>query len=146
MTDEKIRIESELEIQSYIQDLNYALNHGAVINFQIDRIVDDNRDIKHTNKYTVTDLFPNEDPKTALKRELRDLKAENYIKTVKDTRFINKSEMREFGKSYPDKGYVYIKIRVELLAAHGNHTVFIMSFHYAEKPFTVSDFPYLKKG
>ena len=45
-----------------------------------------------------------------------------------------------------DKGDVYIKIRVELLATYGNHTVFIMSFHYAERPFTVSDFPYFKKG
>ena len=53
LPDTNIRIESELDIQSYLQDLNYALDHGALINFQIDRVVDDNRDIKHTNKYTV---------------------------------------------------------------------------------------------
>ena len=67
LSDSNIRIESELDIQSYLQDLNYALD-------------------------------------------------------------------------------VYIKIRVELLAKFGNHTVFIMSFHYAEKPFNESEFPYLKKG
>ena len=146
LTDINIRIESELDIQSYLQNLNYALDHGALISFQKNRVVDDNRDVKHTNQYTVSDLFPNEDPKTALKRELRKLTVENYIRTVKDTRFMNKSEMREFGKTYPDKGDVYIKIRVELLTAFGNHTLFIMSFHYAERPFTDSEFPYLKKG
>ncbi len=146
LTDTKIRIESELDIQSYLQNLNYALDHGALINFQSNRVIDDKRDLKHTNKFTVADLFPNEDPNIALKRELRKLTVENYIRTVKDTKFKKKSEMREFGKVYPDKGDVYIKIRVELLATYGNHTVFIMSFHYAERPFTVSDFPYFKKG
>lgn len=65
LTDTKIRIESELDIQSYLQNLNYALDHGALISFQKNRVVDDNRDVKHTNQYTVSDLFPNEDPKTA---------------------------------------------------------------------------------
>lgn len=146
LSDSNIRIESELDIQSYLQDLNYALDHGASISFQIDRVVDDNRDIRHTNRFTVADMFPNEDPTTVLKLELRKLKVENYLRTVKDTKFKNRSEMREFGKTYPDKGDVYIKIRVELLAKFGNHTVFIMSFHYAEKPFNESEFPYLKKG
>jgi len=48
LSDSNIRIESELDIQSYLQDLNYALDHGASISFQIDRVVDDNRDIRHS--------------------------------------------------------------------------------------------------
>lgn len=35
MTDEtKARIESELEVKVYIQDLKYALNNGAKIDFR----------------------------------------------------------------------------------------------------------------
>lgn len=29
----KVRIESELEVKAYLQDLKFALNHGAQINF-----------------------------------------------------------------------------------------------------------------
>ena len=38
----KARIESELEVKAYIQDLKFALNNGAQINFQVKRIVDEN--------------------------------------------------------------------------------------------------------
>lgn len=58
----KARIESELEIKSYIQDLKYALENGAKINFQAHRLVDDNKDMHYTNQYTVATLFPNENP------------------------------------------------------------------------------------
>lgn len=40
---------------------------------------------------------------------------------------------------------VYIKLRVELMKDFGNHSVFVMSFHYAEKPFTSKMFPYREK-
>ena len=103
MDKTRTRIESELEVRSYLQDLKY---------------------------------FP--------KRELQKLTVEEYMKTVKDLRFPNKSEMREFGKVYDGKGDVYIKIRVELLSAYGNHTTFVMSFHYATVPFTPEMFPYRK--
>ena len=138
------RIETELEVISYIQNLHYAIKNGAQIIFQITRNVDNTREIQYTNLYTVNHLFPNENPVDALKRELLSLSIENYIKTVKDTRFPNRSEMREFGKLYDGKGDVYIKIRVELLSADGNHTTFVMSFHYAEIPFTPNMFPYRK--
>ena len=39
----KTRIESELEVRSYIQDLRFALNNGAQINFQVRRRVDELR-------------------------------------------------------------------------------------------------------
>lgn len=100
--------------------------------------------MRYTNKFTVADLFPNENPVVALKRELKTLTVEEYMQTVKDTRFPNRSEMREFGKIYAGKGDVYIKIRVELLSGFGNHTTFVMSFHYAEIPFTSAMFPYRK--
>lgn len=146
MTDTRTRIESETEVQSYLQDLRYALNHGAQVLFQTERLVDQKRDVRHTNKFTVADLFPDENPADALKRELQTLTIWEYMQTVKDLRFPKKSEMREFGKAYRGKGDVYIKIRVELLSEYGYHTTFVMSFHYAEIPFVPEMFPYKKKG
>ena len=139
------RIESELEVKAYIQNLKLALNNGAKIEFQVKRRVDDNRDEKYTNLYTVNMLFPNENPVEALKRELLSLSVEDYMKTVKDIRFPKRSEMREFGKVYNGNDDVYIKIRVELLGIYGQATTFVMSFHFAEVAFTPEMFPYKKK-
>lgn len=138
------RIESELEVKSYLQNLRYALDNGAKINFQINRRVDAKRNIKYTNQYTVNTLFPDEDLVDALKRELMTLTVEEYMRTIKDIRFTKRSEMREFGRIYNGKDDVYIKIRVELLGMYGNTTTFVMSFHYAERPFAPEMFPYRK--
>ena len=143
-TETKAKIESELEIKAYIQDLRFALGNGAKIDFQVKRRVDDNRDEKYTNQYTVNTLFPDENPVDALKRELLSLSVEDYMQTVKDLRFPKKSEMREFGKVYNGKDDVYIKIRVELLGIYGQTTTFVMSFHFAERAFTPEMFPYKK--
>ena len=141
----KARIESELEVKAYIQDLKFSLNNGAQIDFQVKRVVDEKRDEKYTNQYTVNRLFPDENPVDALKRELLTLSVEDYMRTVKDTRFPKRREMREFGKVYNGTEDVYIKIRVELLGLYGNTTTFVMSFHFAEKAFTPEMFPYKKK-
>ena len=143
-SETKARIETELEVKTYIERLKYALSNGAKIDFQIKRRVDDERDEKYTNQYTVNTLFPKENPVDALKRELLTLRVEDYMQTVKDLRFPKKSEMREFGKVYNGKDDVYIKIRVELLGIHGQTTTFVMSFHFAEKAFTPEMFPYRK--
>lgn len=138
------RIESELEVKAYLQNLRYAIENGAQITFQVRRMVDEQRDEKYTNQYTVTTLFPDENPIDALKRELKTLTVEEYMRTVKDIRFPNRSEMREFGKRYNGEDDVYIKIRVELLGLYGNTTTFVMSYHFAEKKFTEDMFPYRK--
>lgn len=138
----KTRSESKLEVNTYLQKLKYALDHDAQITFQARRLVDKKRDEKYTNQYTVDTLFPDENPVDALKRELKTLTVEEYMKTVQDLRFPKRSEMREFGKVYNGMQDVYIKIRVELLGLNGNTTTFVMSFHFAEKPFTTDMFPY----
>lgn len=140
----KSRIESEIEVKAYIQNLKFALNNGAKIDFQAKRLVDEKRDEKYTNQYTVNKLFSDENPVDALKRELLTLSVEDYMQTVKDIRFPKRSEMREFGKVYNGTDDVYIKIRVELLGMYGNTTTFVMSFHFAEKAFTPEMFPYKK--
>lgn len=142
--DNNSRIESELEVSSYIQNLRYALDHGATVTFQVHRLVDEHKDEKYTNQYTVSTLFPNENPVEAIKRELKSLTIQDYMETVKDIRFPNRSEMRVFGKTYNLTEDVYIKIRVELLGQYGNITTFVMSFHFAETPFTPDVFPYRK--
>lgn len=138
----KPRIESEIEVKAYIQNLKFALNNGAKINFQVRRLVDEKRDEKYSNQYTVNKLFPDENPEEALKRELLTLTVEDYMQTVKDYRFPKRSEMREFGKVYNGTEDVYIKIRVEVLGTYGSTTTFVMSFHFAEKAFTAEMFPY----
>ncbi len=146
MTDKaRSRIESELEVKAYIQDLKFAIENGAEIEFQAKRLVDEKRDERYTNQYTVNKLFPDENPVDALKRELLALSAEDYIQTVKDLRFPKRSEMREFGKVYNGTEDVYIKIRVELLSIYGSTKTFVMSFHFAEKAFVPEMFPYRKR-
>ena len=78
-----------------------------------------------------------------LKRELARLTVHDYIETVKDNRFPKRSAMRVFGKKYSEED-VYIKIRVELIGANGSNYIFVMSFHFAEKAFVETDFPYRK--
>ena len=145
---ENARIESEIEVNTYLQMMKYALSHGASLHFQVDRRIDEGRAERFTNRYTVASLFPNETPELALRRELQSLTVEEYLRTVKDIRFPNRSEMREFGKVYPNSGDVYIKIRVELLNPNnaGGHTAFVMSFHFAEQPFEAQMFPYRKNA
>lgn len=69
-TETKARIESEIEVKSYIQNLKFALQNGAKIDFQAKRLVDEKRDEKYTNQYTVNKLFPDENPVDALKKRI----------------------------------------------------------------------------
>ena len=79
----KVWIESEQDVKAYLQNLRYALDNGARISFQIKRLVDEKRDEKYMNQYTVNTLFPDESPADALKRELKALTAEEYIRNKK---------------------------------------------------------------
>lgn len=88
------------------------------------------------------DIFPDENPTVVLRQELKKLIPAEYMRTVKDLRFPKRSEMREFGRVYAGHGDVYIKFRVELIDKSGVASTFVMSFHYAEKPFTDEMFPY----
>ncbi len=99
--NEKKRIESKSGVQFFLDNLKYALESSYVaINFQKNRQVDKSRDRKYTNRYTMAQFFPDENEVEALKRELVFLTVEEYIETVKDTRFPKRSEMRVFGRQY----------------------------------------------
>lgn len=145
-TRESKRIESKIDVQTYLGRLKYALSNGSArFKIQKHRKNDKNRDNKYTNSYTIAKLFPNEDIVEVLSKELSLLTIENYIETVKDTKHPKKSEMRVFGKKYSGDD-IYIKIRVELASQFnfGADFIFVMSFHYAEWNFKESDFPYMK--
>jgi len=58
--NEVVRIEAEPDVKTYLDRLKYAIKNGAEIKFQIIRLVDANRDIKFTNQYTVSTLFPDD--------------------------------------------------------------------------------------
>ena len=143
---EKSTIESDFDVNTYLDRLQYALKSGsASINFQRDRLIDAARDRKYTNRHTMLTLFPNEDEVTVLKRELATLTVHDYIETVKDIRFPKRPDMRVFGKEYSAED-VYIKIRVELVGGMGSNYILVMSFHFAETAFVEADFPYRKRG
>lgn len=64
------RIESKEEVEQYLNKLKYALCNNAKMLFQEIRSIDKNRNIRYTNKYTISELFPNENPINVLEREL----------------------------------------------------------------------------
>ena len=141
------RKESKFEVQTYLDKLKHSINSGSVkINFQGNRLVDKSRDEKYSNRFTLGKLFPDEDDIVVLKRELLLLTIDEYIETIKDTKFPKRSEMRVFGKQYGGDD-VYIKIRVELVNithASGGSFILVMSFHYSTREFTENDFPFKK--
>jgi len=131
----------EEEVTTYLEKLRYALDQGnTMITIQEVRQVDSERPLEQTNKYTLAQLFPDESPKEAVRRELRILKANEYMETVKDLRHPNLSEFWVFGRRYNEKD-VYIKIRVEIIQ---RNCVFVMSFHFSTRKFVDNDFPYAK--
>ncbi|MCQ2550689.1 MAG: hypothetical protein MJ146_00650 [Clostridia bacterium] len=88
--DESYRIETEINVKDFLDKLHYSLDNGGKVVFQKYRKVDSLRDEKYTNEYTVNALFPFENLEIALSKELKTLTTENYIKTVKDIRFLEK--------------------------------------------------------
>ena len=136
------RIESKFEVQSFLDKLRYALEHNATIRIQVDRDVERTRDIRFSNRYTLAELFPEEAPEEALRRELHKLTVKDYIETQKDARYPMRGEFRVFGVTYPPTQDVFIRIRVELFANFGQHSAYVMSFHFATRPFAEEHFPY----
>lgn len=135
---EKKFIETKEDVQSYLAKLQYALKDDRVlIRFQRTRRVDEGKNLMYTNTYTFDKLFPNESEDEVFKRELSKLEIENYIESVIDKRFKDRTPFRVFVKPYDD-AKVYIKIRVQII----ENQVFVMSFHFAEYNVTNESFPF----
>lgn len=132
-------IKTREEVETYLAKLKYALSlDNTLINFQGDRQIDIKRAIEFRNSYTISKLFPDESPKEAIKRELNNLKVNEYMETMKDIKFPKRSDLWTFGKKYNSKD-TYIKFRVEIIE---RCNVFIMSFHLSDRPFENKNFPF----
>lgn len=128
------------EVDNYIANLKFALsNKQTSIIFEKKRVADVYKDEKNTNRFTVDNLFPNQDERKVLRRELQKLKVEEYIHTIDDADAPGLKKLWVFGRKY-DKD-VYIKIRVELFENY----VLVRSFHYAEWKYNDASFPYRKE-
>ena len=139
--EDKKTTKPEEEVTTYLEKLKYALDQdNTIITIQEVRQVDSERPLENTNKYTLAQLFPDESPKEAVRRELRTLKANEYMETVKDLRHPKLSGFWVFGRQYNDRD-VYIKIRVEIVQ---RNSIFVMSFHFSTRKFVDNDFPYAK--
>lgn len=77
------RKESKEEILTFLAKLKYSIKSSSVkLYFQKERNVDQGRNKKYTNRFTIGKLFPDEDEIEALKRELSHLTVEEYLETV----------------------------------------------------------------
>ena len=75
-----------------------------------------------------------------LRRELASLECANYMLTIEDKDYPNRSDLRVFGKVINNLD-IYIKLRVELVSILGK-MVFVLSFHESERSFFKDEFPY----
>ncbi|MBI9010314.1 MAG: hypothetical protein JEZ05_09850 [Tenericutes bacterium] len=138
---QKRLIDTLEEVMAYLAKLKYALmdSHCQIV-FQESRKVDENRNPRFTNIFTISDLAPNQKPTDFIRKELAKLTVEDYQCSVLDTRYPKRKPMYVFAKEYKADN-VYIKIRVELLEKV-NSNVFVMSFHYSDQVIGKDSFPY----
>ncbi len=136
-------VKTQFEVQSYLDKLRFALDNDAEPVVVMDRVSENKKPEMYRNKYTIAALFPDEDPAVVLKQELRSLALDEYLGTVPDDKYSDR-ELWEFGKVYAADQEVYIKFRVELISAinTGKDMIRVISFHFAEKPFSEEYFPY----
>lgn len=137
MKDGRI-VENRDCIKEYLSKLRFVLeNRRCSVYFQELRNCDQDRTIKHTNKFTVNKLFPDENIVNALKRELGLLEVVDYLYSLKDKKFPKKAMLSVFAKKY-DGEYVYIKIRVETIVS----VVVVISFHFSSTIIEDDEFVY----
>lgn len=136
MSEDKT-VESIEKVDTFISQLKYVIKNNGILEFQEVRKCDKHRNIKFSNKYTINKLFPDEDLVKAIKRELILLKHCDYLHTLKDIKFPNRSLLRVFAKKYSGE-YVYIKIRAEVV----HKFVHIISFHFSSVGIKENEFTY----
>jgi hypothetical protein len=123
MPDEEGFIEKSTTVKSFLQELNLILSHP-----KCDIIIPnrDDKPYKFTNEYCLSILdFDIED----VKKELKSLKIENYLRTKKDENNKKYNEYYyEFGKNIQNKK-VYIKVKI---VSRDNKQVLCISFHFPE--------------
>ncbi len=139
------RILSIAEVKDALAKLKYAIENNPRFKIVVTREKDTRKELQYTNQYTLSNLFPNESPVEALRRELKQLKIEEYLKSVVDDKFQEKL-LHIFIREYDEK-QVYIKFRAELLSHTTNGSLLVViSFHFAEYMVERNDFPYIGRS
>src|SRR5690625_4872863 len=87
------RIEQKFVVEHFINEVKEALLNDSTQLSTEQKREEDEAEL-HENIMSI--LFPNEDETTVLKRELANLTSEDYLETLKDKKFPNKSETRVF--------------------------------------------------
>lgn len=138
------RIEQKFVVEHFISEVKEALLNDSTQLSTEQKREEDEAEL-HENIMSI--LFPNEDETTVLKRELANLTSEDYLETLKDKKFPNKSETRVFAKKY-DEDYIFLHVRMEtLVQSESDETVkaLIMSLHFRDEDddeIEIADFPY----
>lgn len=93
------------------------------------------KDMEYRTDYTIATLFPDEQPKAALRRELGKLEIHEYIENRRDSnpKFIEPLWL--FGRTYNEKEvYIKLSMREEGCSKPKKYSVKNLSFHFAEFP------------
>lgn len=140
-------IEDRSEVLAFLAKLKHMLeNQRTIIKLENNRKSDQYKKIEFTNRFTFSDLFPNENPVEVLRRELNLLSICEYMHTAVDV--INPKAPNYYVFAKKIGKYVYIKIKIVVFngSTPGQpDTALVMSFHYAEYMIDDKSFPYLSR-
>lgn len=139
-------VEDSSVVSTFLAKLKFMLENPCT-SIQLDKKKSDQfKPYEYTNKFTLSNLFPNENPVDAMKRELRLLSLCDYLHTAVDVVNPKSPNYYVFAKKF-DK-FVYIKVKIVVFNGSipgQQDTILVMSFHYAEHLINENSFRYLKR-
>lgn len=131
------RIEQKFVVQHFIEQLRETLRNEALELFiQNEEEQDQEVDAEDLDQNALSVLFPNQDAAVVLTQGMRELAIGDYLETVKDKRFPNKSERRVFVKTIADQ---LLSVSVRLESDLAQVYVEVSGFEESE-----ADFPFKK--
>ncbi|XFA99137.1 hypothetical protein ACAG96_00810 [Candidatus Izemoplasma sp. B36] len=135
-------IKSREEVKTFLARLIYALKdkHTRII-IKYDRNSEGNKNIEHTNRFTIYDLNPDKPPEEFIRNEFSKLTIEEYMYCLEDDLYPDRNNLFVFARLYEEKGYVYIKPRVNLITT-SRMSIIVISFHYSTIDINDICFPY----
>jgi len=129
------RIEQKFVVQHFIEQLRETLRNEALELFiQNEEEQDQEVDAEDLDQNALSVLFPNQDAAIVLTQGMRELAIGDYLETVKDKRFPNKSERRVFVKTIADQ-LLSVSVRLESDLAHVYVEVSVFEESEADFPF-----------
>lgn len=134
------RIEQKFVVKHFIDQLHETLENEALELFiQNEEEQDQEVDAEDLDQNALSVLFPNQDATELLMQAMRQIAIGDYLETVKDKRFPDKSERRVFVKTIADQ-LLAVSVRLESDLAH----VFVEVSVIEESDVAEADFPFKK--